>query len=134
VKPPAFQLYAAKYPNCSVFFDAENFYMSTLNLSCKEIGNLIKSIIKESIDGNFEYLKPLPFITSFNKGWKKRKPIPSSVKRAVLAVGNCVLCASIENLTIDHIVPLSKGGSDNIENLQCLCSHCNRKKGPERNG
>ena len=31
--------------------------------------------------------------------------------------------------TIDHIVPQSRGGAGNIENLQLLCGHCNSIKG-----
>ena len=31
-------------------------------------------------------------------------------------------------IEVDHIIPHG-GGQDNIENLQMLCTHCNRVKG-----
>ena len=30
---------------------------------------------------------------------------------------------------VDHIVPQSRGGTNHPDNLQLLCSHCNRVKG-----
>ena len=30
---------------------------------------------------------------------------------------------------VDHMLPKSKGGTDHSDNLQLLCSHCNRSKG-----
>ena len=40
----------------------------------------------------------------------------------------CAYCMEEKPLTKDHIKPLSKGGTDYIENIQPLCRNCNSKK------
>tara|TARA_B100001094_G_scaffold222835_1_gene216889 strand:+ start:2300 stop:2668 length:369 start_codon:yes stop_codon:yes gene_type:complete len=42
--------------------------------------------------------------------------------------GECAYCGSKENLTIDHIVPRSKGGNNHITNVLCACEKCNKSK------
>jgi len=37
-------------------------------------------------------------------------------------------CGSTENLCIDHIIPVSKGGNSNIHNLTRSCISCNTSK------
>ena len=40
----------------------------------------------------------------------------------------CVGCGTTDNLTVDHIIPLSRGGRHTIGNLQSLCGSCNSSK------
>lgn len=51
-------------------------------------------------------------------------------QKVYAAYGNrCVICDSDEWLTIDHLTPLSKGGTDKFDNLAPMCNKCNNKKG-----
>ena len=40
----------------------------------------------------------------------------------------CAYCGSTKNLTIDHVVPRSKGGTDFTKNVVCCCHDCNQSK------
>jgi hypothetical protein len=58
-----------------------------------------------------------------------RSHIPLALRMDVLRDSVCLKCGSSYNLTVDHIVPVSKGGGDDRSNLQCLCRSCNSRKG-----
>ena len=40
----------------------------------------------------------------------------------------CAYCGSDKELTIDHITPRSKGGTDVTKNVVCACHDCNQDK------
>ena len=40
----------------------------------------------------------------------------------------CQNCKTTKNLTVDHILALSNGGTDDLSNLQLLCRPCNSRK------
>jgi len=73
------------------------------------------------------YYSNIEIESEVNSGWGR--------KRVILLERNpyCSLCGSKPNgeieLDIDHIIPVSKGGTDDLENLQVLCHRCNRGKG-----
>lgn len=41
----------------------------------------------------------------------------------------CLACGETKPLTVDHVIPVSKGGSNYIDNIQPLCLTCNQSKG-----
>ena len=48
--------------------------------------------------------------------------------------GTCAGCRVLfpfRNMTVDHVVAQSKGGSDHLDNLQLLCGACNSMKGTQ---
>lgn len=61
--------------------------------------------------------------------------IPEPLRDLVRQKANflCEYCHTAEHwqltrFTIDHILPISLGGTDNQENLALACFHCNRRK------
>jgi hypothetical protein len=59
--------------------------------------------------------------------------VPDDVRYKVLAAarGRCALCGATSaerRIEVDHIIPRSRGGSNDISNLKALCDLCNRGK------
>ena len=65
-----------------------------------------------------------------NEGLKKAGFVTVEIRNKILKRdnGKCLSCKTTKGLTIDHIVPISKGGYTKEDNLQVLCRSCNTKK------
>lgn len=61
----------------------------------------------------------------------RRRSIPIAVRHEVWLRdgGVCSNCGSDDELEFDHIVPVSRGGSNTAVNVELLCQTCNRRKG-----
>lgn len=71
--------------------------------------------------------------TEKNKAKIKRKSYSDEERKIIYnkSGGRCELCGRrllFEEMTLDHIVPLSMGGEDSMENLQAACYACNQFK------
>lgn len=73
-------------------------------------------------DGSDPGLMQKPEITRSRVSKKKKREV---FKRDG---HRCVWCKSKYWLTVDHIVPRSAGGTNELVNLQTLCKSCNEKK------
>ena len=68
--------------------------------------------------------------TPGDRGGKRSKDIKNFLYGQQEGFCNgCLKHFRYRNLTMDHIVPSSKGGTDTDDNLQLLCGACNSKKG-----
>ena len=77
---------------------------------------------------------PMPEVIRLHRFIKlPYRPIPFCRKNIMLRDNNtCQYCGkrfSIDQLTIDHVIPLSRGGRDTWINVCVACRSCNHKKG-----
>src|SRR5213075_2149242 len=61
----------------------------------------------------------------------RREAIPQRVRHEVWRRdrGTCVECGSRARLEFDHIIPVARGGSNTVRNIELRCEPCNRRKG-----
>ena len=132
-------------------------YSDILNLKGLIKSNLNSKIFKKksleiSVNTNdqkalMEYYQKHPTQNNYSKNKKvtkyKRKAIPGALRHEVFKRDGyrCVECGASNKETtlhVDHILPVSQGGTNEISNLQTLCQKCNLAKsnrhwkGPQR--
>jgi len=69
-----------------------------------------------------------------DKDKENRSPISSKLrfevfKRDKFVCQYCGACGPRTELEIDHVIPVARGGTDDIDNLKTSCFRCNRGKG-----
>jgi len=58
-----------------------------------------------------------------------RTKVPFSKKNVMVRDGfTCQYCGALKELTIDHVIPVSRGGKSKFENCVTACKQCNNKK------
>ena len=60
-----------------------------------------------------------------------KRDIPLTKRNVIRRDGStCQYCGKHSaNMTVDHVIPSSRGGKDEWSNMVCACSDCNAKKG-----
>jgi len=110
------------------------FYLTEINMEVDDVLLTLKNLWQNKKDKLTRELERIRAKAEFEGGY--RTPIPEDVQILVWNRdgGKCVKCGGTENLEFDHIIPLSKGGSNTARNIQLLCEHCNRGKGAKIGG
>ena len=67
--------------------------------------------------------------TDFLRGNARLAALLPAVQRMVNLQRDCAEVLPSSELTLDHVVPRSRGGASTWENLVACCHSCNRQKG-----
>ena len=80
---------------------------------------------------NFTHLETLPIRTDRDnpKQYKTRENLIILYGRQARYCFLCYKKKEMEDMSIDHIIPQSKNGTNHLDNLQMLCHKCNSAKG-----
>ena len=95
---------------------------------------VIAPLARDCYGGSWVDVYTVQNLSRFHR-WRNRVPISAKLRARVYERDGhaCVHCGATEPLSIDHIVPWSKGGPDVFENFQTLCRPCNSRKGARVN-
>ena len=125
-----------------VIFDAEEedfgedykFNLKLLGKPFKELVKVLKNQKKGFGNIAISRFRIELFANKKVKPKRRRTHIPRGMRHEVFKRDNytCVECGARKEdgatLHIDHKIPVSKGGTDELDNLQTLCSDCNLNK------
>lgn len=112
--------------------------MPLLGGSDELAARLVRAGLWRRVKGGYQMLRAVPAVRGcqpltlwdIERGGHRQK-IPDDIRALVMRRdgGQCVVCGSEVDMTLDHILPWSKGGPDTAANLRVLCRPCNSSKG-----
>ena len=127
------QLSKNKYRRCLVCFNSR---ISRGLFTKQERRDRITASRQKWIDNNREKYQMTRSSARILRKYRDKllKPINSTewIAKVSMLQNKCQTCLKTEpevKITIDHIIPISRGGTNEINNLQPLCMSCNRLKG-----
>jgi hypothetical protein len=117
-----------------VYVHARHLFAERAGRSAEEFGEFVLSLLRAAEVGDVAALEAMPFTGRRIPVRQGRVAISWEIREHVLRRdgGRCVDCRATDYLELDHIVPVSQGGSTAISNLQTRCRRCNIRKGPRR--
>jgi hypothetical protein len=98
------------------------------NLVISGKAEILKSSDKPILAGEKTYIKPLIIRLFYYIKYRSRTLKINRERILKRDSYECVYCGKNENLTIDHIIPKSRGGKNTWTNLVTCCSKCNAFK------
>jgi len=119
-----------------VILNLDYSYLNTVNWQ-KALKLLVKgkaTVLKytEEVVNTAEKIIKIPAVLKLIKLVRTiyRTRVPFSKKNVLIRDNyKCQYCGSPNSLTIDHVIPVSKGGASSFENCVAACKKCNGKKG-----
>lgn len=106
--------------------------------SIKRAITLVMYEVAEVLENSADFIRspstamPVPSVIRLKRYIRRPRihPIPFS-RRNVMRRDfyTCQYCGSKHELTLDHVIPRSKGGRHTWENVVTACRDCNQKKG-----
>jgi len=103
----------------------------TLHFACAEMVRILEhqtdnSLITQRIWDAYGRWFPEEIVTRAQWDAVRKYVAPAVFRRDGK---KCVYCGSERDITVDHVVPIARGGSHEMGNLAACCAECNSSKG-----
>lgn len=107
-------------------------YLDAFSMVWRSKARLVEVYDEKIVCGNNSYKAPAVIVIKryINYRFFRIAPTRKNIyQRDNYTCQYCLHRFGIASLTLDHVIPKSKGGDKNWDNLVCCCKKCNQKKG-----